>query len=105
MKYLGESFLLEICNDALTEQRRSTDDVQHFLVIVLEGRELEAVLRWVESDGPQACRTVKTVDGLALDAGQIYWVIQRADDAMVARFRSVVPNKGEMRLTLGKDNI
>jgi hypothetical protein len=85
--YLGESLLLQIRDDALPEQSRSANDIQHLLVVVLKQRELEAVLRRVEGDGPGACRTVQTMHCLALDAGQVYRVIQRADYAMVAAFR------------------
>ena len=34
--HLWEAFLLKVCNDALSEQRRGLDNIKHFLVVVLQ---------------------------------------------------------------------
>ena len=82
--YLREPFLLQVRDDALPEERRRADDVQHLLVVVLEERELEAVLSRVEGDGARAGGAVEAVGGLALDAGEVDGDVEGADDAVVA---------------------
>ena len=83
---LGEPFLLQVCNDTLTQQIRRADNVQHFFMIVPEKCQLETVLRGVDRDRAGPCGPVKAVDRLALDASEVYGVIQRADHTVVSAY-------------------
>jgi hypothetical protein len=51
---LREPLLLQISNNALPKQSGSLDNVQHFLIIVLQQRQLEPILCWIESDSTRA---------------------------------------------------
>lgn len=87
--HLRESFLLQIRDDALTQERRSLDDIQHFFVVVFEKSELESILSWVEGDGARAGRAIETVDSFSFDTGQVDWVVQCADHTMITATTSV----------------
>jgi hypothetical protein len=50
---------------------------------VADESKLESVFGRVDLDGLWLCRTVKAVDGLAFDAGQVDWLIESLDDTVV----------------------
>lgn len=83
MAYLWEAFLLQVSDNALAQQSGGANDVQHFIVVVAQKREFEAVFGWIECDGAGPCRAVETVHCLSLDTGQIDRVIESADHAMI----------------------
>jgi hypothetical protein len=80
---LGVSLLLKVSDDALTEQIRRPDDVQYLLIIVAEESEFEAILGRIKGDCFGASSAIKGVDGLALDASKVDWVIESADNGMI----------------------
>lgn len=75
--------MLQVSNDALTQKGRSFDDIQHLLVVVFEECKLETILSRVERDSTRAGRAIKTMDGLALDTGEIDRIVQSANDSMI----------------------
>jgi hypothetical protein len=87
--HLRIAFLLQVSNDALTNQVRSANDVQDFLIVVADQSQLEAVLGWIDDDSARLGIAVKAVDGLALDPSQIDGLLQRLDDAVVTLRQSV----------------
>lgn len=74
---------MQIGNDALPQQVRILDDVQHFLVVILDQGQLEAILGRVKVDGAWTRRAIETVDGFALDASEIDRVIEGADNTII----------------------
>lgn len=52
-------------------------------MVVLDERELEAVLGWVEGNGLRPRRPVEAVDDFALNACKVNRIVERADDAVV----------------------
>ena len=51
---------------------------------------LESVFGRVNLDRLWLCRTVKAVDGLAFDAGQVDWLIESLDDTVVP---AIIPSE------------
>lgn len=49
---LGIAFLLQVGNDGLADQTRVLDDVEHFLIVPLDQRQLEAVFGGVDLQDP-----------------------------------------------------
>jgi hypothetical protein len=82
---LREAFLLKISNDALPQQRRRADNMEHLVIVVTQERKFEPVLGRVERNCARACRSVQAMSGLALDTGEVDGVIKCADHAMVTR--------------------
>lgn len=82
--YLGESLLLQVADDALSQKVRILDNVEHFFMVVLEERELEAIFSGVECNGPWPSRAIETVDGLALDTSKVDGVIEGAYNTVIA---------------------
>ena len=50
--HLREALLLQVRDNALAEEVRRPDDVQHLLVVVAQQSQLEPVFRGVDRDGP-----------------------------------------------------
>lgn len=93
---------MQVRNDTLTHERGSLDNVQHFFKVVLQQSQFEAVLGGIEGNGTWSRGSVKTVDGLSLDASQIYRVVECTDDTVVS-VKSVNPlinHLGDEVLTL-----
>jgi hypothetical protein len=82
--YLGETLLLQIGDNTLTQQTRSTNEVQDFVIIVTDERKLESIFRGVNSDGTRPSRAVQTVHNLALDTSQVDWVVKGANNPVVS---------------------
>lgn len=74
---------MKIRDDALTQERRSLNNVKHLLVVVLEQSQLETVFRRIEGNGPGTSRTIQAVCRLSFDTGEVYRVVQGADDTGV----------------------
>jgi len=82
----GISFLLEVSNDALSDQVRVSNDLQDFIVVLLDKGELEAVLRGIDLNGSRSGGPVQAVNGRPLDSSQVNRLLQRLDDSVVAGF-------------------
>lgn len=80
---LREALLLQVGDDTLTDKVGCTDDLQDFIVVFLDQRELESVLCRVDGDGSRLCLSIQTVDGGALYSSQIDWLLQSLDDTVV----------------------
>ena len=81
---LRETLLLQISDNALAQQTRSTNEIQDFVIIVTDERKLESIFCGVNGDGTRPSRAVQTVHNLALDASKVNWVVKGADDPVVA---------------------
>ena len=82
--YLREALLLQIRDDTLSQEIRRANNVQHLFMVVAEKCQLETVLRGVDRDRAGSCGPVKAVDRLALDASEVYRVVQGADHTVVS---------------------
>jgi len=67
----------------LADQVGGLDDTQHFVVVVLDERKLEPILSGVHRNGSRLGGTIEAVDRFAFDAGEVYWLLQGPDDAIV----------------------
>lgn len=81
--YLGETLLLQVGNNALTDQIGRADNVQYLVIILAHEREFESVLCRVNRDRTRFGIAVEAVHDLALDASQVHWLLERFDDAVV----------------------
>ena len=82
--YLRETLLLQVCDNALAQQTRSTNEIQDFVIIVTDKRKLESIFCGVNGDGTRPSRAVQTVHNLALDTSQVDRVVKGANDPVVA---------------------
>lgn len=82
--YLRETFLLQVCDDALTHEVAGLDDIKNFVVLVLHERKFEAILSGINVDGARAGAPVKAVNGLAFDPGQVDRLFEGLNDTVVA---------------------
>lgn len=80
----GEAFLLQVRDDALAKQVRRADDVQHLLMIVAQKCKLETIFGRVNGNRTWSCGTVEAMYGLAFDASQVNWVVERTNDTVIA---------------------
>jgi hypothetical protein len=82
--YLRETLLLQIGDNALAQQTRSTNEIQDFVIIVADESKLESILCGVNGDCTRPSRAVQTVHNLALDSSQVNWIVKGANDPVVA---------------------
>jgi len=75
---------LQVGDNALTQQIRYTNEIQDFVIIITDERELESIFCRIDSDGTRPSRAVQTVHDLALDSSQVDWVVKGANDPVVA---------------------
>ena len=87
---LRVTLLLEIPDNALTDKVTGANDLQYLVVVLPDESQLEAVLCGINGDGAGASRSVEAVDGLALDTGEVNWLFESFDDAVVAIGKSVL---------------
>lgn len=80
---LWVSLLLQIRNDALTNQARSLDDLKHLIIVALDQGELEPVFSGVDFKGTGLGVPVKAVHTPALDANKVYGLVKGANDTVV----------------------
>lgn len=76
--------MLQVGDNALAQQARSTNEIQDFIIIVTDERKLESIFCWINGDGTRPSRAVQTVHDLALDSSQVHWVVKGANDPVVA---------------------
>jgi hypothetical protein len=82
--YLREALLLQVGDNALAQQTRSTNEIQDFVIIVTDERKLESIFCGINSDGTRPSRAVQTVHDLAFDSSQVDWVVKGTNDPVVA---------------------
>ena len=82
--YLRETLLLQIRDDILSQEIRRANNVQHFFMVVAKKCKLEAILCGVDRNRAGSCGPIQAVDRLALDASEVYGVIQRTDHTVVS---------------------
>ena len=87
---LGETLVLEVRDDALAAQRAGLDHREHLIVLFLDERELEHVLRGVNLNLPVFAIPVQAVHHAAENLGEIHRRVQRADDARVSVGKGVL---------------
>jgi hypothetical protein len=75
---------LQVGNNALAQQIRSSNEIQDFIIIVTDERKLESIFCGINSDGTRPSRAVQTVHDLALDSSQVDWVVKGANYPVVA---------------------
>ncbi len=76
--------MLQIRDNALAQQIRSTNEIQDLVIIVTDERKLESIFCGVNSNGTRSSRAVQTVHDLAPDSSQVDWVVKGANDTVVA---------------------
>ena len=74
---------MEVGNDALANEVRGLNNLQDFLIVLFDQRKLELVLCRIDGNTTRAGSTIKTVDALSLDAGEVDRLLERANDAIV----------------------
>ena len=87
---LGVALLLEVRDDALTDQAGSLDNVEHLIVMALDQRELETVLCRVDCEDLGLRSPVEAVDTLALHTNQVDGVLKSANNTVVAVHEGVL---------------
>jgi hypothetical protein len=55
-------------------------------MVVAEQCWLETIFCWIKCDRPRTGRAIQIMYGLALDVGEVYWVVEGADNAVVGWF-------------------
>jgi len=80
---LRVALLLKIGDNALTNQARSLDNLQHFVVVPLNQGELESVLGGIDLEDLGLGVPIKAVHVSSLDTDQVYCLIKSADDSIV----------------------
>jgi hypothetical protein len=81
---LGVTLLLQISDDALSDEITVSDDLENFIVVPSNESELEAVLCWVDVDRAGLGCAIKAVDDLTFYSGEVDWLIQSLDDTVIA---------------------
>lgn len=99
--------MLQVGDNALAQQTRSTNEIQDFVIIVTDERKLESIFCGINSDGTRPSRAVQTVHDLALDSSQVDWVVKGANDPVVAVVMKVkrVSGTRDSKQTPGEDSI
>ena len=85
---LGVSLLLEVADNTLPNEIAVSDDLEDLVVILADQGQLKAVLCRVDGDSARFSRSVKAVDDLALDAGEVDRLFERFDDTVITVSRS-----------------
>lgn len=78
------ALLLEVGDDALADEVGRSDDVKHLIVVLPDQGELEPVLGRIDGNRLGLCRSVETMDNLALDSCKIDRLVQGLDNSVVA---------------------
>jgi len=74
---------LEIGNNTLAYKVGCTDNMKNFVIVVTSEGKFEAILCRVDRDGAGASASIEAVKRLALDTGEVNWLIQCTNDAIV----------------------
>jgi len=81
---LGVTLLLEVGDDALSDEVGVSDDLEDLVVVLLRESELESVLGRVDVDGSRSSVSVDAVNDLALDSSEVDGLVESLDDPGVA---------------------
>lgn len=81
--HLRVPLLLEVRNNALTNEVRVFDDLEHLVVIPLDQSHFKPVLGGVDVEHLRLCLPVKAVYVPTLDLGKVNCLIQRTNDSVV----------------------
>lgn len=85
---LGETLLLQVGDNALTDEVRGANDLKHFIIVFLDQRELESVLCRVDCDCPGLCLSIQTVDRGSLYSCQVNGLVESLDDTVITAILS-----------------
>lgn len=80
---LRVSLLLQVSNNALSNQVAASDDLQNLVIVLSDQSELESVLGRVDSDRLWLGRSIKAVNDLTLDSGKVDRLFECLDDTIV----------------------
>ena len=80
---LGISFLLEITNDTLSDKVGRSDDLEDFVIVLSDESQLESVLGRIDSDGSRFGTSVKAVNDITLDSGQVDGLLEGLDNTVI----------------------
>jgi len=80
---LGISFLLEITNDTLSDKVGRSDDLEDFVIVLSDESQLESVLGRIDSDGSRFGTSVKAVNDITLDSGQVDGLFESLDNTVI----------------------
>lgn len=81
--YLRVPLLLEVRDNALTNEVRVFDDLEHLVVIPFDQSHFKPVLGGIDVKHLWLCLPVKAVYVSTLDLGEVNRLIQRTDDSVV----------------------
>jgi len=81
--HFGVAFLLQVCDDGLSDKLSIAHHVQDFVVLAVNKRQLELVLSGVNAEDTRPTLTVQAVDVVSFDTGHVDRQIQCANDAMI----------------------
>jgi len=80
---LGISFLLEVTNDTLSDKVGRSDDLKDFIIVLPDESQLESVLCRIDSDGSGLGTSVKAVNDITLDSGQVDGLLKGLDNTII----------------------
>lgn len=81
---LGVTLLLEVGDDALSDEVGVSNDLQDLVVVLLRESELESVLGRIDVDGSRSSVSVDAVNNLSLDSSEVDGLVESLDDSGVA---------------------
>lgn len=76
--------LLQIADNGLSNQLLRFHDIEDVFVPLVHQGNLEEVLRGVDGEFASVALTVHVAEKVVLDSSEIDWVIERANDAIIA---------------------
>lgn len=80
---LGISFLLEITDNTLSDKIGRSDDLEDLIVILPDESQLESVLGRIDSDGSGLGTSVKAVNDITLDSGEVNGLLEGLDNTVI----------------------
>lgn len=81
--HLRVPLLLEVRNNALTDEVRILDDLKHLVIIPLDQSHFKSVFGGINVKHFRLCLPVKAVYVPTLDLGKVNCLIQRTNDSVV----------------------
>jgi hypothetical protein len=80
---LGIPFLLEITDNTLSNKIGGSDNLEDFIVILPDEGQLESILGRIDSDGSRFGTSVKAVNDITLDSGQVDRLLKGLDNTVI----------------------
>lgn len=87
---LWETLLLKIGDNTLTNQVGSTNDMKDFIVVLPNKSELESIFCRIDWDRSRFRVSIKTMNDLPLDSGEVNGLIKSFDDTVISAKGPVV---------------